>query len=143
MTEKSGQGSVSLRSLQWPHLARERSDQTNNNNMLPLLLFAAISLLCPVQGLDLGYGGLPGERTPLTGKILLILPSLSSLWLSGSVWPPYPGAGQGYWAARAGFYKTGPGQRNKKINNNRQSDTQTVEPGNSFVYNNGNTRYIP
>ena len=64
------------------------------------------------------------------------------------MWPPYPGAGQGYWAARAGFYETGPGQRNKKINNNRlvtatQPDTETVEPSHSFVYNNGKTRYIP
>ena len=132
---------MSLRSLQWPHLARERSDHTNNNNMLPLLLFTAISLLCPVQGLDLGYGGLPGERTPRTGKILLILPSLSSVWLSGSVWPPYPGAGQGYWAARAGFYKNLPAKR-EKINLIRSTQSETAQSSNSFVYN-GNTRYIP
>merc|ERR1712168_1573934 len=39
-------------------------------------------------GQQLGYGGLPGERTARTGN----------------VWPPYPGAGQGYWARQAGFY---------------------------------------
>merc|ERR1711971_770336 len=96
-----------------------------NNQKMPLYILTAILLLLllsPVQALDLGYGGLPGERTPNTG----------------SVWPPYPGAGQGYWAARAGFYKTRP----EKITS-AQSDTETVvEPGNSFVYN-GKTRYIP
>merc|ERR1711874_570300 len=39
---------------------------------------------------QLGYGGLPGQRTARTG----------------SVWPPYPGANQGYWARQAGFYNT-------------------------------------
>merc|ERR1712106_1288721 len=42
--------------------------------------------------LDLGYGGLPGQRTPRTG----------------SVWPPYPGANQGFWARQAGFYNSLP-----------------------------------
>ena len=64
--------------------------------------------------------------------IIIIIP--------GSVWPPYPGAGQGYWAARAGFYKTRPA--NRELFRSAQSDTETVEPSKSFVYN-GNTRYIP
>merc|ERR1711994_391060 len=98
--------------------------------MTPLLLLSAIFLLSLVQGLDLGYGGLPGERTPLTG----------------SVWPPFPGAGQGYWAARAGFYQTRAGQRNEKINRrlvkSAQTDTESGEENYSFVHN-GNTRHIP
>merc|ERR1711872_1058410 len=40
-----------------------------------------------VDGQHLGAGGLPGQRTPRTG----------------AVWPPYEGAGQGYWARQAGF----------------------------------------
>jgi len=48
------------------------------------------TMVCGGLALDLGYGGLPGQRTARTG----------------SVWPPYPGANQGYWARRAGFYKT-------------------------------------
>ncbi len=40
------------------------------------------------SALYLGLGGVVGQRTTLTG----------------STWPPYPGAGQGYWARKAGFY---------------------------------------
>ena len=36
----------------------------------------------------LGFGGVVGSLSPRTG----------------SSWPPFPGAGQGYWARRAGFY---------------------------------------
>lgn len=28
----------------------------------------------------------------------------ASILRTGSVWPPFPGAGQGYWARKAGFY---------------------------------------
>ena len=30
------------------------------------------------------------------------------IFVTGSVWPPFPGANQGYWARRAGFYNTLP-----------------------------------
>merc|ERR1712080_706135 len=51
--------------------------------LLPLL-----ALSTGVESQGLGFGGLPGQRTPRTG----------------SVWPPYPGAGLGYWARQSGFY---------------------------------------
>merc|ERR1711976_319494 len=50
------------------------------------------SVITVSHSLDLGYGGLPGQRTER----------------GGSVWPPVPGANQGYWARRAGFYKSLP-----------------------------------
>merc|ERR1712110_1338632 len=50
------------------------------------------SVITVSHSLDLGYGGLPGQRTER----------------GGSVWPPFPGANQGYWARRAGFYKSLP-----------------------------------
>merc|ERR1711936_712600 len=50
------------------------------------------SVITISHSLDLGYGGLPGQRTER----------------GGSVWPPFPGANQGYWARRAGFYKSLP-----------------------------------
>merc|ERR1712032_778003 len=50
-------------------------------------LWVALSLPWAVVGQHLGAGGLPGQRTPRTG----------------AVWPPYEGAGQGYWARQAGF----------------------------------------
>ena len=116
-----------------------------DSNMTPLFLLSAIFLLSLVQGLDLGYGGLPGERTPLTGRLFLVL-LLENIVLPGSVWPPFPGAGQGYWAARAGFYQTRAGQRNEKINRrlvkSAQTDTKSGEENFSFVHN-GNTRHIP
>ena len=43
------------------------------------------------NGLYSGFGGVVGNLTPRTG----------------SSWPPYPGAGRGYWANRAGFYDSG------------------------------------
>jgi len=49
--------------------------------------WVALSLPWAVIGQHLGAGGLPGQRTPRTG----------------AVWPPYEGAGQGYWARQAGF----------------------------------------
>jgi len=49
--------------------------------------WAALSLPWTVIGQHLGAGGLPGQRTPRTG----------------AVWPPYEGAGQGYWARQAGL----------------------------------------
>eukprot|EP00092_Neocalanus_flemingeri_P055392 GFUD01065448.1.p1 GENE.GFUD01065448.1~~GFUD01065448.1.p1 ORF type:complete len:101 (+),score=20.64 GFUD01065448.1:40-342(+) len=33
---------------------------------------------------------------------------ISCYYNTGSVWPPYPGANQGFWASKAGFYKTLP-----------------------------------
>jgi len=50
-------------------------------------LWATLLLPWAVVGQHLGAGGLPGQRTPRTG----------------AVWPPYEGAGQGYWARQAGF----------------------------------------
>merc|ERR1712037_715841 len=50
-------------------------------------LLVTISLPWTVVSQHLGAGGLPGQRTPRTG----------------AVWPPYEGAGQGYWARQAGF----------------------------------------
>merc|ERR1712032_21428 len=50
-------------------------------------LWVALSLPWAVVGQHLGASGLPGQRTPRTG----------------AVWPPYEGAGQGYWARQAGF----------------------------------------
>merc|ERR1711976_600946 len=50
------------------------------------------SVITVSHSLDLGYGGLPGQRTER----------------GGSVWPPFPGANQGYWARRVGFYKSLP-----------------------------------
>merc|ERR1711982_76179 len=62
--------------------------------MIPVtsLSLALASVISVSHSLDLGYGGLPGQRTER----------------GGSVWPPFPGANQGYWARRAGFYKTLP-----------------------------------
>ncbi len=57
-------------------------------------LSSSLLLCCLVYGansLFLGQGGVTGSLTPRTG----------------SSWPPYPGAGQGYWARRAGFYGSG------------------------------------
>ena len=122
---------------------------------MPLLILTVLLLLSSVEALDLGYGGLPGERTPHTGEgeVVIIIKTTTQqhsrqdniIISTGSVWPPYPGAGQGYWAARAGFYKTLPAKR-EKINNlpGQITSTQpeTVQSSKSFVYN-GNTRYIP
>lgn len=63
----------------------ERKTQTLK--MIQLCLTFLIPGL--VSGQLLGFGGLPGQRTPRTG----------------SVWPPYTGAGLGYWARQAGYYK--------------------------------------
>ena len=51
------------------------------------LLFSVLAIAV-TESLYLGLGGTPGNRTPRTG----------------SSWPPYPNAGLGYWAAKAGFY---------------------------------------
>merc|ERR1719167_142174 len=66
-----------------------------DQDLVPFLLLG-MQVLLVVLGLsirmglslDLGYGGLPGQRSARTG----------------GVWPPYPGANQGYWARQAGFY---------------------------------------
>ena len=56
-------------------------------------------------------------------------PSSKLTVMTGSVWPPYPGAGQGYWAARAGFYKAPTALRNKI------TTTTTLQQNNTFVIN--------
>jgi len=75
------------------------------------MLVSLISLsltLSLTEGQLLGLGGLPGQRTPRTG----------------SVWPPYPGAGQGYWAKQAGYY---PGHQQSLIQHNKPNPLQ-VKP---------------
>ena len=81
---------------------------------MALLGLLSLLLLSWTQALDLGYGGLPGQRTAHTG----------------SVWPPFPGAGQGYWAARAGFY-----QNKINIRQPATTETQPGEQSQSFVFN--------
>ena len=54
------------------------------------LIFVAWAVAA-ANGLYLGFGGVSGNLTPRTG----------------SSWPPYPGAGRGHWANRAGFYDDG------------------------------------
>ena len=54
------------------------------------LILAALAVSA-ASGLYSGFGGVVGNLTPRTG----------------SSWPPYPGAGRGYWANRAGFYGGG------------------------------------
>ena len=54
------------------------------------LLFV-IWAVAAANGLFSGFGGVVGNLTPRTG----------------SSWPPYPGAGRGYWANRAGYYDGG------------------------------------
>ena len=48
---------------------------------------------------------------------------------SGSVWPPFPGANQGYWARRAGFYNTLPnfGSTALQKSSSVVSAVQTIE----------------
>ena len=53
-----------------------------------LIFFIIVVAFSVTTGQYLGLGGTPGNRTPRTG----------------SSWPPYPGAGGGYWANRAGVY---------------------------------------
>ena len=53
-----------------------------------LVLIIALTL---IDGQYLGFGGVKGRLTPRTG----------------SSWPPYPGAGNGYWADKAGWYGRG------------------------------------
>jgi len=90
-----GQSGVDLSSGNIDHVvhcsARERSLTLSHCHIMSAHLSLLLStVVCGCVALDLGYGGLPGQRTARTG----------------SVWPPYPGANQGYWARRAGFYKS-------------------------------------
>ena len=55
------------------------------------LVSVAVLLAATVSASPL-YGGFGGS------------PSTGFSPRTGSSWPPYPGAGQGYWAQRAGFY---------------------------------------
>merc|ERR1712233_118230 len=79
--------------LQWLQPAREEPPERNINTganklkMSRVWLCTTLSLPWIVVGQHLGAGGLPGQRTPRTG----------------AVWPPYEGAGQGYWARQAGI----------------------------------------
>merc|ERR1712130_64560 len=79
--------------LQWLQPAREEPPERNINTganklkMSRVWLWTTLSLPWIVVGQHLGAGGLPGQRTPRTG----------------AVWPPYEGAGQGYWARQAGI----------------------------------------
>merc|ERR1719483_1695036 len=71
------------------------------------------------HALDLGYGGLPGQRTPRTG----------------SVWPPHPGANQGYWARQAGFYNSLPNFSSPTIPTTRRLYTSpTITPAISRTF---------
>ena len=54
-------------------------------------LILAVCAVAAANGLYGGFGGVVGNLTPRTG----------------SSWPPYPGAGRGYWANRSGFYDGG------------------------------------
>ena len=51
-------------------------------------LILVVCAVAAANGLYGGFGGVVGNLTPRTG----------------SSWPPYPGAGRGYWANRSGFY---------------------------------------
>ena len=53
-----------------------------------LLCMAVATSLVEADPQYLGFGGVQGSLSPRTG----------------SVWPPFQGAGQGYWARRAGVY---------------------------------------
>merc|ERR1711976_784829 len=68
------------------------------------------SVITVSHSLDLGYGGLPGQRTER----------------GGSVWPPFPGANQGYWARRAGFYKSLPNFGTAALQGSSPVVTETV-----------------
>merc|ERR1711976_442476 len=68
------------------------------------------SVITVSHSLDLGYGGLPGQRTER----------------GGSVWPPFPGANQGYWARRAGFYKSLPNFGTAALQGSSSVVTETV-----------------
>jgi len=61
-----------------------------------LLFF--IWAVAAANGLFSGFGGVVGNLTPRTG----------------SSWPPYPGAGRGYWANRAGYYDGGRSRYNNR-----------------------------
>ena len=60
--------------------------------MQPLTLVSVAVLLAATVSASPLYGGFGGS------------PSTGFSPRTGSSWPPYPGAGQGYWAQRAGFY---------------------------------------
>merc|ERR1711872_620070 len=89
--------------LQWQHLLLGTRD-----TMRAIRMWLVGMLMGMGTSLDLGYGGLPGQRSPRTG----------------SVWPPYPGANQGYWARQAGFYNTLP---NFSTNKTQQTFSPTTK----------------
>ena len=60
------------------------------------LILAALAVSA-ASGLYSGFGGVVGNLTPRTG----------------SSWPPYPGAGNGYWADKAGWYGRGRGRNGR------------------------------
>jgi len=75
--------------------------------MLVSLLSLSLTVFL-TEGQLLGLGGLPGQRTSR----------------AGAVWPPYPGAGQGYWAKQAGYY---PGYQQSLTQQNKPNPPQ-VKP---------------
>jgi len=75
--------------------------------MLVSLLSLSLTVFL-TEGQLLGLGGLPGQRTSR----------------AGAVWPPYPGAGQGYWAKQAGYY---PGYQQSLTQQNKPNALQ-VKP---------------
>ena len=98
---------------QWvPGLSSGNTPCSARESQLSMLtspsLLIIVTIVVTSSGQQLGYGGLPGQRTSRTGETIIVsLSWVIRTWFTGSVWPPYPGAGQGYWARKAGFYDSG------------------------------------
>ena len=73
-----------------------------------LLFF--IWAVAAANGLFSGFGGVVGNLTPRTG----------------SSWPPYPGAGRGYWANRAGYYDGGRSRSDTKDTARKEDFTRKL-----------------
>ena len=99
--------------------------------MITVTSLALASVISVSHSLDLGYGGLPGQRTERGGEKFRggKLEYCDISICSGSVWPPFPGANQGYWARRAGFYNTLPnfGSAALQKSSSVVSTAQTIE----------------
>merc|ERR1739840_44867 len=110
-------GSVKLLVFSLPDFSPQRTFPLSSTTsaMWVCWLLSVLALFSGVQSQGLGFGGLPGQRTPRTG----------------SVWPPYPGAGLGYWARQSGFYsgrvssKFGPVLQNLEIKSQNVDKNQT------------------
>ena len=68
-------------------------------------MVVAALLLVPTAPQQLGYGGLPGQRTPRTGSVWPVGTPCFILFLFHFHCQPFSGAGQGYWARQAGHYR--------------------------------------